>query len=441
MATQVEKLQKVKEIKTSIKDVINANGGNVGEVFSEYPLVIEEQLGALGDVKETLVEKGLADENTKSSEYGEIIKGITPLKELLDFTKSTAYMFYNNKYALSDIESVDDVISYNDTENVTDMNNMFYRYTNLKRLPLLNTSKVTDMSYFFSSGGNATYKNEYITEFPFYDTSNVENMQGMFKDLPKLKTIPLLNTSKVTNMSQLFGDVISNVVYGKDLEEFPALDTKNVTTMYGAFSGCKELKTIPLIITSKVENMQATFSNTIKLELLPELDYSNVTSMYETFYQSNAIREIKLNDTSKVTNFSKTFYNCYELVTVGTIDFISTTSSPSDIFRSCIKLTNLTIKNLKVNLTIGSGTSWGRLLTVDSLINTCKECINTNYNRTLTVGSANLEKLANVYVKFTDTTQTTIATNQKGEIEVCESTDEGAMTITEYMALKKWTLA
>lgn len=44
MATQVEKLQKVKEIKTSIKDVINANGGNVGEVFSEYPLAIETLL-------------------------------------------------------------------------------------------------------------------------------------------------------------------------------------------------------------------------------------------------------------------------------------------------------------------------------------------------------------------------------------------------------------
>lgn len=48
MATQVEKLQKVKEIKTSIKDVINANGGNVGEVFSEYPLAIETLLSGGG---------------------------------------------------------------------------------------------------------------------------------------------------------------------------------------------------------------------------------------------------------------------------------------------------------------------------------------------------------------------------------------------------------
>lgn len=44
MATEKEKLLKVKEVKTSIKDVINANGGNVGEVFSEYPLAIENLL-------------------------------------------------------------------------------------------------------------------------------------------------------------------------------------------------------------------------------------------------------------------------------------------------------------------------------------------------------------------------------------------------------------
>jgi hypothetical protein len=57
------------------------------------------------------------------------------------------------------------------------------------------------------------------------------------------------------------------------------------------------------------------------------------------------------------------------------------------------------------------------------------------------MGSANKNKLTNVYVKFTDPTKTTIATDEKGDVVVCESTDEGAMTITEYMTLKKWSLA
>ena len=63
-----------------------------------------------------------------------------------------------------------------------------------------------------------------------------------------------------------------------------------------------------------------------------------------------------------------------------------------------------------------------------------------NSSRTLTVGTANLEKLSTVYVKLTSEEEEN-SSYPKLPCTVCESTDEGAMLISDYMALKQWTLA
>ena len=110
------------------------------------------------------------------------------------------------------------------------------------------------------------------------------------------------------------------------------------------------------------------------------------------------------------------------------------------MFFNCKALKNITLFNIRINLTIGSGTEYGHLLTLDSLINTCKECINVGSARKLTIGTANLEKLSTVYVRLTDEPEED-ESNPKLPMEVCESTDEGAMLISAYMTLKNWSLA
>ena len=175
------------------------------------------------------------------------------------------------------------------------------------------------------------------------------------------------------------------------------------------------------------------------------LDTSSGTNFQSMFASCNQTEDFgELSDTSKGINFNSMFCACHKLTTPPSLD-VRNANVLSDMFWYCVKLTNLNIKNIKVTLQIGSGSSWGHLLTVDSLVNTIYECRDTGSTKTLTVGSANLAKLANVYVKLIDITDEMRAEDdlidEKKPFEVCESTDEGAMLITDYVGLKNWKLA
>ena len=114
------------------------------------------------------------------------------LKALLDGTKSTAYLF--NEYQGTSVEGL---ISYSDTANVTNMSYMFNSCPNLTSIPALDTSKVNDMSAMFYECSN-------LTTIPELDTSSVTNMNGMFYNCRNLTTIPALDASSVTNMDYIF---------------------------------------------------------------------------------------------------------------------------------------------------------------------------------------------------------------------------------------------
>ncbi len=129
------------------------------------------------------------------------------------------------------------------------------------------------------------------------------------------------------------------------------------------------------------------------------------------------------------------FYNNFYVEQILNLD-LENVSDYSNAFVGCRNLKNLKLLNIKKSLNIGTYVIYGHLLTVDSLINTIKELIDTGSSLTLTIGSNNLTKLANTYVKL-------VTDDNSGKLpfEVCESTDEGAMLIKDYVTLKHWTLA
>lgn len=197
-------------------------------------------------------------------------------------------------------------------------------------------------------------------------------------------------------------------------------DTKNVTDMEQMFYSHSYVVYVPSMNTSKVTNMTAMFSGCKNL------------------YRVGAL------DTRKVTNMDMMFYNCCnKLREPPELDMISVTSADS-MFFNCQVLEKCWLKNIKISIQVGSGSSYGHLLTEESLLFMIKELINTGSLKTFTIGTANLEKLASIYVKKITITDEMRAEDENIDLklpfEVCTSTTSGAQLITSYVTSKNWTL-
>lgn len=253
------------------------------------------------------------------------------------------------------------------------------------------------------------------------DTSQVTNMGYMFRNCSKLTEIPQIDTSNVTDMQSMCNECSA-------LTTIPQLNTSNVTSMYNMFRLCSALTTIPQLDTSKVTDMQSMFASCSNLTEAPPLNTSNVTTM------------------------NGMFSSCSNLVTITQLDCVKVTSSSglTNFILNCYKLTNLTLKNIQQKLTIGGGTGinmYGHLLTDESIINTAKELwdLTGSTSQKLTLSTTSNARLDAIYVKLIDATADMIAndeyiTNKKPCI-VCSSTDEGAMTLREYIISKNWSIA
>lgn len=114
------------------------------------------------------------------------------LKALLDATQSAEELLKDYKGT-----SVDSMLYYTTTSNVTRMGYMFSGCTNLITIPLINTSKVTDMSNMFSGCTS-------LTSVPELDLSNVKTTSYMFNNCKSLTTIPQLNTSNANSLTDMF---------------------------------------------------------------------------------------------------------------------------------------------------------------------------------------------------------------------------------------------
>ena len=227
------------------------------------------------------------------------------------------------------------------------------------------------------------------------------------------------------------------------LTTVPEFDTSHVSTMASMFCRCSSLTTVPKFNTSKVTSMSSMFDNCSSLTTVPEFDTSKVTNMSSMLCHCRSLTTVPKFDTSKVTMMTSMLEGCVSLTTVPEFD-MRNVSSVNSMFNNCNSLMNCNIRNIKTSIQVGSGTTYGHLLTIDSLIHLIYECRNMGSMKTLTVGTANLEKLANVYVKTIEITDTMREEDDlvdaKLPFEVCESTDEGAMLISNYILEKNWQL-
>ena len=129
-------------------------------------------------------------------------------------------------------------LQYLNTENVTEMTDMFNNCSKLTSLDLstFKTDKLENMSGMFWG----CYKLESLNMSSF-NTANVTNMMGVFAQCPLLANLDItnFNTEKVTCMNFMFNGC--EKLETLDLSSF---NTANVSEMFSMFAGCSNLTTI-----------------------------------------------------------------------------------------------------------------------------------------------------------------------------------------------------
>ena len=124
------------------------------------------------------------------------------------------YMFYD----CSGLTSLD--VSGFNTENVTDMGNMFYGCSALTKLDVseFNTSKVDNMAWMFANCSGLT-----SLDLNSFNTAKVEGFRGMFNNCSALETISAgegWSTAAVVNGEEMF-DGCTNLVGGRGTQFNP----------------------------------------------------------------------------------------------------------------------------------------------------------------------------------------------------------------------------
>lgn len=114
---------------------------------------------------------------------------------------------------------------------------MFFDRSELLEVLGANTTNVTNMDSVFRNCNR-------LTTISLFNTSNVVRLAGAFNGATKLISIPLFNTSKVTNFSGMLTTCFS-------LTSVPLFDTSNATNLNGMLCDCRALTYIPLFNTSK----------------------------------------------------------------------------------------------------------------------------------------------------------------------------------------------
>ena len=188
------------------------------------------------DIKSAIENKGVTVGNGTISTYASKINQITG-GEGGGFEYAPVYVDFS-EYAGTDMSSCTTGLY---TYNMTTMDRMFYRCSNVTSLDVSNfdTSKVTDMSWMFRECSNLT-----SLDLSSFDTTNVTDMSYMFYKDTSLTTLDLsnFNTELVTTTASMFYGC--SALTSVDLSGFGNM--RKTTTFGNMFDACTNLKFIDM---------------------------------------------------------------------------------------------------------------------------------------------------------------------------------------------------
>ena len=325
--------------------------------------------------------EGAYDLNRDWSAINKKIKKVVFDASFANARPTSCYMWFYGCENLTTIEGFE----YFNTENVTNMRDMFGYCTSLKSLDLtnFNTENVTDMYYMFASC--TSLESLDLTNF---NTAKVTNMTAMFHKCSALKTIYASNkfvTDQVTEGTSMFSDCLNLKDYTSSKEDptyancgptgyftygrgYAMFDnaTETLTFSYKGFKpeGAYELNeggntpewisknsyVKKVVFDASFANARPTscFSwfrgceNLTTIEGIEYLNTENVENMSSMFRDCYALESLDLSsfNTAKVTIMSRMFYICKALTTIYASDKFVTNkvTNGNDMFYGCEKL-------------------------------------------------------------------------------------------------------
>lgn len=189
-------------------------------------------------------------------------------------------------------------------------------------------------------------------------------------------------------------------------------DLRGVKTKIGsgAFRNCSALTSLIMPVAERFYFGSSSFANCKSLEIFESFSTAIITTANSYLWE-----------------------NCIQLRVLKVPNYVM--SNVVHILRGCSALEEIYVGRITNNIQVGSGTTYGHLIKVECLVGLIQNLVISTTAKTLTIGTANMEKIAGLYCRITDDTTDTLT------MELCEKTDEGAMTLEEYALEKGWQLA
>ena len=181
------------------------------------------------------------------------------------------------------------------------------------------------------------------------DTRNVTSMYCMFRGCKTLTTLDVssFSTANVTDMGSMFDGC--SALTSLDLSSF---DTGNVWKTASMFCNCKALTTLDVssFDTANVKYMGCMFCNCKALTSLDvsSFDTGSVTDMDSMFDGCSALTSLDLSsfDTTNVTNMRSMFFDCEALTALGVSSFATEkVTNMYGMFYNCGSLTSLDVSS------------------------------------------------------------------------------------------------
>ena len=300
---------------------------------------------------------------------------------------TSCYMWFYGCENLTTIEGFE----YFNTENVTNMRDMFGYCTSLKSLDLtnFNTENVTDMYYMF-----AYCKSLESLDLTNFNTAKVTNMAGMFQSCNALKTIYASDkfvTDQVTESTCMFSDCLNLKDYSSSKEDhtyancgpigyftygrgYAMFDnaTETLTFSYKGFKpeGAYELNeggNTPEWISKNSYVKKVVFDASFakarptscyywfrgcdmltQIEGIEHLNTEEVTDMSWMFMDCRGLTSLDVShfNTQKVTNMEHMFNRCSGLTSLDVSSFnTENVTNMTCIFLGCSGLTSLDVSH------------------------------------------------------------------------------------------------